>query len=581
MALGSEGKAFIEVDADLRPYRRTLDREIPKVLKEAEAAVRQQSRETFQKAGEDGGKSFDRAFSATNQARNKFVGVTSALASALDDGISALPVEAKAAIVTGIIAATPIISALLTGAISAGLVGGFGALGFFLAAQFEEVRDEAATLLSSLRARLLSASRSFVQPVLTAFAVLDERFDFIEISLRELFGRAAEFVLPLTDAVLQFVERLLPGLTQALTNLEPVLPVLVAGAGDFGEAIGEALAIITDSPFAEEGLRDLLALLSSMVVTSAALVRILTDIYGLTRLLSPLATFLDESTQATEDQTAANLQLVDAQGAVIALTTKQEQEAREQERALEAATRAIDKMIDAQFSAVSSSIAFERSLDEVSEAAKRNGTSLDIEGEKGRRNAENFLRALKNLRQQREDAVAAGKLDDAQAEAQYQRNLARLRTEAVQVGFLGTEFDKLAASVATVNDNPIDEILGPRTKENIAILTRLIEKYLKLLGFVPKITPMTGGERVAGQYADGGVFSKPTLGVIGEAGPEAVVPLSRPQRAAAVMAQAGIGGGDVYVFIGNEQLDSRMVRVASKTNQREARRMYAGTRTTF
>lgn len=50
-----------------------------------------------------------------------------------------------------------------------------------------------------------------------------------------------------------------------------------------------------------------------------------------------------------------------------------------------------------------------------------------------------------------------------------------------------------------------------------------------------------------GGYADGGIVTRPTFGLVGEAGPEAIVPLTRPARAAEVMAQAGLGGGSTVV----------------------------------
>jgi len=43
--------------------------------------------------------------------------------------------------------------------------------------------------------------------------------------------------------------------------------------------------------------------------------------------------------------------------------------------------------------------------------------------------------------------------------------------------------------------------------------------------------------------ADGGIFSGAQVRLIGEAGPEAVVPLSRPARAAEIMKEAGLTGG--------------------------------------
>lgn len=45
------------------------------------------------------------------------------------------------------------------------------------------------------------------------------------------------------------------------------------------------------------------------------------------------------------------------------------------------------------------------------------------------------------------------------------------------------------------------------------------------------------------QLANGGIFSRPTLAMIGEAGTEAVIPLNRPTRAAQIMQAAGLGGG--------------------------------------
>lgn len=51
----------------------------------------------------------------------------------------------------------------------------------------------------------------------------------------------------------------------------------------------------------------------------------------------------------------------------------------------------------------------------------------------------------------------------------------------------------------------------------------------------------------AGGYADGGVVTSPTLAMVGEAGPEAVVPLTRPDRARAVMSQAGLSGATIHV----------------------------------
>ena len=57
-------------------------------------------------------------------------------------------------------------------------------------------------------------------------------------------------------------------------------------------------------------------------------------------------------------------------------------------------------------------------------------------------------------------------------------------------------------------------------------------------------SPGIGGQRgwAATFFAEGGVVTRPTRAVVGEAGPEAIIPLSRPSRAAQIMNEAGLGG---------------------------------------
>lgn len=56
-------------------------------------------------------------------------------------------------------------------------------------------------------------------------------------------------------------------------------------------------------------------------------------------------------------------------------------------------------------------------------------------------------------------------------------------------------------------------------------------------------------------FQDGGIVRKPTFGLIGEAGPEAVVPLTRPRRAAQVLDQAGLAGPGITTQAMEAKLD--------------------------
>lgn len=586
MAIGQQGKAFVTVEADLTPFAKTLDREIPSLLKKAQDDVKK----ALGDAGDKGGDEFNKKLrkrTDNKKGGNAFLGLTTSLAAALDDGISALPAEVKAAIVLGIVAAAPVVGALLTGAISGALILGFAGLGVLIASQFEIVRLEGSEVLNDLRNILVTAGAAFVQPVLDAIALLRSGVENLSGPLANLFKTASKFIVPVTQALLAFVEGALPGLQAALDNIVDLLPTLVDGAQVLGESFGEALRIITASDDAETSLAALLGGISVLTLGVAYLIRGLTELFG---LVIDIAPYFFPFLFALEDGEEKTLALAnstkiysDEQLAAIAATNKQEIAMRKQEAALKAAKKQIDDYIDAQYEAVHSQIDFERAIDDVTESIKENGRSLDIRGEKGRKNAEAILKGLEAARREREDNIAAGKLTEAEAEAQYQTELARLRKTALAAGVTAKAYDDLAASVGAVGAKPVDLFLSKKAQETIARIKEALRAIVGLNSFKPSGPSANSRNRPPTELAVGGVIDSPTLAIVGEAGPEAVVPLNRPERAAQVMAEAGIGGGggDVYVYVGGEQLDARMYRVARGAQRQQAARLYAGTRAGF
>lgn len=83
--------------------------------------------------------------------------------------------------------------------------------------------------------------------------------------------------------------------------------------------------------------------------------------------------------------------------------------------------------------------------------------------------------------------------------------------------------------------------------------------------------------------AKGAVIDQPTLAMVGEAGPEAVVPLSDPVAAASVLMKSGLANMMaplVQVFLGAEELDQRVYRIVSRNNTAQARALSATPRLT-
>lgn len=85
-------------------------------------------------------------------------------------------------------------------------------------------------------------------------------------------------------------------------------------------------------------------------------------------------------------------------------------------------------------------------------------------------------------------------------------------------------------------------------------------------------------------YAHGGIFDRPTVGLIGEAGTEVLLPLNNPKRAASLAQQSGLmdviggGGTNVYVYIGNEPIDQRAMKVVTQSNYTTGRALARGPR---
>jgi hypothetical protein len=97
-------------------------------------------------------------------------------------------------------------------------------------------------------------------------------------------------------------------------------------------------------------------------------------------------------------------------------------------------------------------------------------------------------------------------------------------------------------------------------------------------------TPQKTGTRDRGYAAGTPATDGPAWRWTGEAGPEAIIPLTDPARAKQLMDQSGLSqmqdGGDtnVAVYIGNEQLDSRVVKVQNKGFKAFGRGMKYGPR---
>lgn len=566
------GKAFIEVHADTKPFARELGRELDKILKAAEKDVRGSANRVGQSISENINKGVDKGFKDNSKNFGRTVQNTisnvfgqdlgkkfsQGIIDSLDDGLSGLPAEVKVALGAVLVALAPFLGAAITGVISAGLGIAFAGLGVLLASQFQAVQTRWEALVGQLREIFVGAASPFVEPLLAAFDLIRERVLAMEGWFKEVFAASAQLIEPLVRAFTGFIEGLLPGLLDSLRNIRPVIEELAGGFTTLGRVIGEALRIITGSRYAAQGFHDLVVVISVLILSAAILIRALTEIYGTLRDISLLLTGPSGWAQffastAAENQARhvrnlanANGEFVDGLDPLIAKTKAEEQ-------AMEQLNRQIDQLTALMFSAKNNEIAFEQALDDLTASVNENGRSLKLQDQAGRNNAQALLNLAQVALKTRDDQIAlTGQVDIAQAAFEKQR--AKIYEVARQMGLS-----------ETATENLVGELLRIPAPKESGVTQGTINRLLTAISLAKSLGGALGAAAAIGiqigaqAHAAGGVFSTPHVGLVAEAGPEAIIPLDNPARAQQIMAEAGLTGmtsPNINIYIGNDQIDT-------------------------
>lgn len=579
------GEAFIEVKADLKPFVRDLDRELTIIVDTFEKRLKTSLTEGLKdidKLGEDTGDKLGDSVSRRirrklgDKRKPPWVTISAAFAAALDDGISALPTEVKAALVFGVIAALPILSGALAGAVSAAIGLGLAGIGTFIAFQYDEVRERGEALVNTLRLMFIDIASPFVPAVLDAIDVIENRFQGWVPMLAKIFSQAAKYVQPLTDGILDLLEGILKGIEGGLGDIDGFVVELASALKVLGAAIGQTIKILANTGEAgRQAFRDLIFFAAQLLLTLAQMIALFAEIYKWARALSDIFSPLwaifaegaDEAAAAGGVLVTRNQQIQQSTQGVIKLTDEEVKRLKELSKALKDAS-------DATYDVISSQVDFQRSLDGIQESLSENGKTLDITGEKGRQNVESFIKALRDAQKETDSQITLGKLNAQQAADFYELQIQQVRKLATAAGITGAQFDFLFGDIIKVAQLKLDAAamgLTNTTDELSDSVNKARELYDQLLRIRSFRLPAQG-TRGFSELAEGGIVTTPTHALIGEAGPEVVIPLTKPSRAAQLMQRSGLGqmlgaaATLVQVFIGNEQLEGRMVRIVESNN---------------
>lgn len=543
------GRAYIEIHADTKPFRKDLDNDVKKTLRDSTKGIG--------KAATDG---ISNGLKSFRFIPGTFQGVF----------ISGL--------VGVIIAAAPAISAAIQGLLSTAFgLAGIGA-GIALAiSQSSELQDAFKELGGRIFNSLQSAATVFLTPIEHAVQDLGRSFDRILPDIQASFAALAPFVDDVVRGITGFVENIMPGLRRAFENSGPALMQFSIELSHLGTTLGDFISTLTDDPeVLVEGLKFAFLALN---VTLAGTVQIL-DLLGQSFAAYQEAAS-DFSTVFAPFSAAALIykdNIADTDGIIRGLVpiTNEYTDAlgRQGQGANYAAVQGnglletLREIYNVQLAASNASIAYEQSIDDLSETLADNGRTIDINTQKGRDNVTAVNASIAAAIREHEAAIAAGASIEETNEV-YRARIRELQNTLRAAGFTEEAIAELTAAYVKVPDSLTTKVTAPGLP-GVLTQAEALNNQLRQLRREVLINIRASTPGAIGGRAEGGVVTKPEISWIGEAGPEAVVPLTDPARAQQVMAEAGLMTPmTINIIVDGEVIERRVIR----TNESQARQI--------
>lgn len=585
------GKAFIEVHADTKPFAQELGRELDAIIRASEKEVRVSSRRVGETISKETGEGIRRNRNQISKGLEDAVAGSSGFAARLvkgiidtiDDGLSGLPAELKIALGAALVALLPVavaFGAALASAITAGLaLGGLAVIGVLLASQFTEVQDRAQEVFANIRTTILEGSEFFARNFLNALNLVERRFRALDVQLTSVFNTAARVIVPVTDALFGLVEEALPGFISGLSNIDDFLAPLQVGFRLIGRAVGDMFDTILSHPEAPGAFYDILIAVEDLVQVLTFLIDVGLDFYGVLKDIVSLGGLIDfqdiEDVEMLGREMGIAGDLAGFFGDAVKGTigpTEAETEAIDE---LNQAIKLLTQLTAAQ---VSNEIAFQQGIDDLTESITKNKDTLNLHNQAGRDNARVLLELATTILKTRDDTIQlTGDVGAAERAFNSQRD--EIYRTARQMGLTATEVDKVIGALLRI-PAPKQAGVTSTSLSRLEDFNQALQETIYLQSLVdPTYNPRgPGGQQ---RFADGGIVTGPTNALIGEAGPEAVIPLTNPARAAQLLNESGLSAmasPTVNVYIGNEQLQAYIAVETNRQMAAAARAVSYGTR---
>jgi hypothetical protein len=434
------------------------------------------------------------------------------------DNVSKGDIYSKAAMLGAAIpVATTALAAAGGAVLGAGAIAavGIGIKGAIDGPSGELIKTEFGALVEGLQGRLAASTADWSGPLVEAAHTFGDALD--EIPMERIFADAKEFIGPLSEGFAGLAKGAGKGFAALVREGEPVVKRLGKEFGELGDDIEESLSAISmGAQGGADALGDILDLTGALIRGFGKMVLGAEAIYETLENAPVTGWFHDMWSEWLESDApeavpafAADLDGVAQSANGVAQGGDNIASAWvDAETAMNKAAETADRLFDAQTGAVDAAVAWEQSIDDLTDSIKENGQNWDITTQKGRDNTSALLESIEAAKATREANIANG-MSVAEANRQYEAQIAFLRSVATNAGLTGKKFDEMTAALLNYINAP----------QNKTITTRFIDiHYVSTEGRIGDGTdPRT---QTGKAYASGGTVSETGFSLVGENGPE-------------------------------------------------------------
>lgn len=336
-----------------------------------------------------------------------------AAGSGLASSLAAVPATMKGGLILGIVGAGVTAAPLLGAVVSAAVIGGVGAGGILggviAASQSAQVQSAAGDMVDRLNRPFRRIGAAFADDVVEALDVLGDAGEDILGDLTPDLRALAPQVVTLARGLADMGRMAAPGFAAALRAARPLLDAFASELPGLGRTIGTVLEMISGGgEEAAEGLRTLIFIAEASLISSAAVIRGLSEAFGLFKEATDNPALLaftgvggvfvhaaNQSRTAIKDlstETGESVLLVNDFTEATGLAAIGMNRAAFEAGGLK---NALDILNGGILGTRAAEREFEASLDAVNDALERNGQTIDVNTEAGRSNMD-VLDAIAN-----------------------------------------------------------------------------------------------------------------------------------------------------------------------------------------